>query len=67
MGKAWFSFPRHRGGSTKIAINKLKDNNSIAISRVSSLIKRSTCKVDKLFLREVDQILRGEVNGRNSE
>ena len=57
-GKAWFSFPRHRGGHAKIAIDKLKDNNSNAITRVLSMIKRSTCKEDKLFLREVDQILR---------
>ena len=30
-GKAWFSFPRHRGGFAKIAIDMLRDNNSIAI------------------------------------
>ena len=39
-GKAWFNFPRHRGGFAKIAIDRLKDNNSKAISRVMSLIKR---------------------------
>ena len=43
-GKAWFSFPRHIRGFTKISIDRLKDNNSIAISRVFSTIKRSTCK-----------------------
>ena len=57
-GKAWFSFPRHRGGFAKIAIDKLKDKNSISILRVLSMIKRSTCKEDKFYLREVDQILR---------
>ena len=57
-GKAWFSFPWKRGGFAKIAIDNLKDNNSMEISRIMSLIKRSTCKEDKLYLREVTQILR---------
>ena len=54
-GKAWFSFPRHKGGFAEIAIDRLKDNNSIAISRVLSMIKRSIFKEDKLYLREVYQ------------
>ena len=49
-GKAWFSFQRSRGGQAKVSIDSLKDNNSNAISRVLSMIKRSTCKEDKLFL-----------------
>ena len=57
-GKAWFSFQRHMGGQAKISIDRLKDNNSNAITRVLYMIKRSTCKEDKLFLGEVDQILR---------
>ena len=56
-GKAWFSFQRQRGGQAKVVIDRLKDNNFNVISRVLSLIKRSTCKEDKLFLEVVDQIL----------
>ena len=56
--KAWFSFQRSRGGHAKVAIDRLKDNNSDAISRVLSMIKISTCKEDKLFLEVVDKILR---------
>ena len=57
-GKAWFNFQRQRGGYANIAIDKMKDNTAMAISRVLSMIKRSTCKEDKLYLREVTQILR---------
>ena len=41
----------------KVAIDRLKDNNSNAISRLLYMIKRSTCKEDKLFLEVVDKIL----------
>ena len=57
-GKAWFSFQRQRGGFAKVAIDRLKENNSVAITRVLSKIKRSTCKEDKLFLGVVDQIMK---------
>ena len=60
-GKAWFNFPRHRGGHAKVAIVRLKDNNSNVITRVLSMIKISTCKEDKLFLGEMDQILREKI------
>ena len=56
--KAWFNFQRQRGGQAKVVIDRLKDNNSNAISRVLSMIKRSTCKEDKFFLEVVDKILR---------
>ena len=43
---------------TNVTIDSLKENNSNVISRVLSLIKRSTCKEDKLYLEVVDKILR---------
>ena len=57
-GKAWFSFQRQRGGQEKVVIDRLKDNKTNAISRVLSMIKRSKCKVDMLYLEVVDKILR---------
>ena len=57
-GKAWFRLQRARGGWAKVTIDSLKENNSNAISGVLSLIKRSTCKEDKLYLEIVDKILR---------
>ena len=44
-GNAWFSFQRQRGGQAKVANDRLKDNNSNAISRVLSMIKRSTMQI----------------------
>ena len=41
-----------------VTIDNLKENNSNAISGVLSLIKRSTCKEDKLYLEIVDKIFR---------
>ena len=55
-GKAWFRLQRARGGWSKVTIDSLKENNSNAISGVLSLIKRSTCKEDKLYLEVVDKI-----------
>ena len=60
-GKAWFRLQRERGGWAKVTIDNLKENNSNAISRVLSLIKRSTCKEDKLYLEILDNILREKV------
>ena len=57
-GKAWFRLQRSRGGWAKVTIDSMKDNNSNAISRVLFIIKRSTCKEDKLYLEVVDKILR---------
>ena len=57
-GKAWFNFQRQMGGQAKVAIDRLKDSNSNVISRVLSMIKRSTCKEEKLFLEVVNKILR---------
>ena len=42
--KAWFTFQRARGGQVKVTIESLKENNSEAIFRVLSMIKRSTFK-----------------------
>ena len=56
--KAWFRLQRSRGGWAKVTIDSMKENNYDAISRVLSLIKRSTCKEDKLYLEVVDKILR---------
>ena len=56
--KAWFTFQRARGGQVKVTIESLKENNSEAIFRVLSMIKRSTYKSDKLYLEVVEQIYR---------
>ena len=60
-GKAWFCFKKHRGGRINIGLDKLNFNNSTSIKRVLSIIKMSTCKEDKLFLGEVNQILKEKV------
>ena len=52
---------------TKIGLDKLKLNNSTSIRRVMSMIKRSTCNEDKLYLKEVNQILMEKGHVRNSE
>ena len=57
-GKAWFRLQRARGGWAKVTIDSLKENNSNTISGALSLIKRSTCKEEKLYLEIVDKILR---------
>ena len=57
-GKAWFRLQKDRGVWAKVTIDSLIENNSVTIFRVLSLIKRSTCKEDKLYLREVSQILK---------
>ena len=41
-----------------MTVDNLNANNSETIFRVLSLIKRSTCKEDKLYLRQVSQILK---------
>ena len=48
--KPWFTFQKARGGLEKVTIESLKENNSEAIFRVLSMIKRSTFKADKLYL-----------------
>ena len=54
--KAWFTFLKSRGGQVKVSIQSLKENNSEAIFRVLSMIKRSTYKADKLYLEVVENI-----------
>ena len=49
--KDLFHFKKHRGGRTKIRLDKLKLNNSTSIRRVLSMIKRSTCNEEKLYLK----------------
>ena len=58
MKRLGSGFREQGGGWAKVIIDSLKENNSDAISRVLSLIKRSTCKEDKLYLEIVDKILR---------
>ena len=38
----WFTFQKSRGGQVKVSIESLKENNSEAVFRVLSMIKRST-------------------------
>ena len=59
--KAWFTFQRARGGQVKVTIESLKENNSEAIFRVLSMIKRSTFKSDKLYLEVVEKIYRDKL------
>ena len=59
--KAWFVFQKSRGGQVKVSIESLKENNSEAIFRVLSMIKRSTYKVDKLYLEVVEKIYRDKL------
>ena len=59
--KAWFTVERARGGQIKVTIESLKENNSEAISRVLSMIKRSTYKSDKLYLEVVEKIYRDKL------
>ena len=59
--KAWFIFQRARGGQVKVTIESLKENNLEAISRVLSMIKRSTYKPDKLYLEVVEKIYRDKL------
>ena len=65
-GKAWFSFKWQRGGYAKISLDKLKDNNSMAISKVLSLIKRSTCKDDQALLKRSHPNSEGKADGREN-
>ena len=59
--KAWFTFQKARGGQVKVTIESLKENNSEAIFRVLSMIKRSTFKADKLYLEVVEKIYRDKL------
>ena len=59
--KAWFTFQKSRGGQVKVSIESLKENNSDAIFRVLSMIKRSTYKADKLYLEVVEKIYRDKL------
>ena len=52
---------------SKIDIDDMKVNNSKAIRKALSMVKRSTCKEDKIFLGKINQILKGEGHVRNSE
>ena len=60
-GKPWFSIKKSRGSQVKIAIENIKINNSTSITRVLSLMKISMCKGDKLYLEEVNQILKERI------
>ena len=44
-----------------MTIESLKENNSEAIFRVLSMIKRSTFKADKLYLEVVEKIYRDKL------
>ena len=59
--KAWFTFQKERGGIAKVTIESLKENNSEAIFRVLSMIKRSTFKADKLYLEAIKKIYRDKL------
>ena len=59
--KPWFTFQKARGGLAKVTIESLKENNSEAIFRVLSMIKRSTFKADKLYLEAIEKIYRDKL------
>ena len=58
----WFTFQGARGGLVKVTLESLKENNSEAIFRVLSMIKRSTFKADKLYLEEIERIFKNKLN-----
>ena len=58
----WFTFQGARGGLVKVSLESLKENNSEAIFRVLSMIKRSTFKADKLYLEEIERIFKNKLN-----
>ena len=60
--KPWFTFQRERGGLVKVIVKSLKENNSESIFRVLSMIKRSTFKVDKLYLEAIEKIHRNKLD-----
>ena len=59
--KPWFTFQKARGGLAKVTVESLKENNSEAIFRVLSMIKRSTFKADKLYLEAIEKIYRDKL------
>ena len=67
MERLGSDFKKSRGGWAKVTVDNLKANNSETIFRVLSLIKRSTCKEDKLYLREVSQILKDKQMDSNNQ
>ena len=54
--KPWFTFQKARGGIEKVTVESLNKNNSKAIFRVLSMIKRSTFKADKLYLEAIEKV-----------
>ena len=60
--KPWFTFQGARGGLVKVSVESLKENNSEAIFRVLSMIKRSTFKADKLYLEEIERIFKNKLD-----
>ena len=58
----WFTFQGARGGLVKVSLESLNENNSEAIFRVMSMIKRSTFKADKLYLEEIERIFKNKLN-----
>ena len=60
--KPWFIFQGVRGGLVKVTLESLKENNSEAIFRVLSMIKRSTFKADKLYLEEIERIFKNKLD-----
>ena len=65
--KAWFCFKKSSGGLSKIDIDDMKFNNSKAIKKALSMVKRSTYKEDKLFLGKNQSISERKCHVINSE
>ena len=55
-------FQKAKGGLVKVTVESLKENNSEAIFRVLSMIKRSTFKADKLYLEAIEKIHRNKLD-----
>ena len=60
--KPWFTFHKAKGGLVKVTVESLHENNSEAIFRVLSMIKRSTFKADKLYLEAIEKICRNKLD-----
>ena len=59
---AHFTFQKARGGLGNVPVESIKENNSEAIARVLSMIKRSTFKADKLYLEAIEKMHRDKLN-----
>ena len=61
MERLGFVSQRAEEASQRLKFDNIKFNNSKAIMTTLSMIKRSTCKEDKLLLGNISQILKEKI------